>query len=134
MWVARFSAVPMWISTSNVEVFGVAEYWHSMIKVVTIVAFLAMTSCAIHRVPDDGPIGFHNYVSAGSFLPHGWNGVWFGVMVSILNFFGIEPIVVAAGEAREPEAAAVNAFRSMLSRLVFFYPCTLALIFVVAPW
>ena len=134
VWIVGFSAVLVWINASSVEVFGVAEYWCSMIKVVAIVAFLAVASYAIHRAPEGGSIGFHNYVDMGGFLPNGWHGVWFGAVVSIFSFFGIELIAVAAGEAREPEAAATRAFRSTLFRLVFFYLCTLALMLAVVPW
>jgi L-asparagine transporter-like permease len=73
-------------------------------------------------------------VDAGGFLPHGVPGVWYGAVISIFSFFGIELIAVAAGEAREPEAAATRAFRSTLFRLVFFYLCTLALMLAVVPW
>ncbi|MFP4594758.1 amino acid permease [uncultured Ralstonia sp.] len=134
MWIVGFSAVLVWINASSVDVFGVAEYWCSMIKVVAIVVFLVVASYAIHRAPEGGPIGFHNYVDAGGFLPHGVPGVWYGAVISIFSFFGIELIAVAAGEAREPEAAATRAFRSTLFRLVFFYLCTLALMLAVVPW
>ncbi|PIJ21835.1 amino acid permease, partial [Leucobacter sp. OLES1] len=49
------------------------------------------------------------------------------------SYLSIEMIAVAAGEAKEPEAAVKRAFRATIFRLVVFYFLTLSLIVSIAP-
>ena len=55
-------------------------------------------------------------------------------MVSIFSYLNIETIAVAAGEARDPQRAVAQAFRSTVFRLVLFYLLTLALMLAIVPW
>jgi L-asparagine transporter-like permease len=56
------------------------------------------------------------------------------VIVSIFSYLSIEMIAVAAGEARDPQAAVVKAFRATVFRLIFFYLLTLGLMLAIVPW
>ena len=66
-------------------------------------------------------------------FPHGFSGVWIGVIISIFSYLSIEMIAVA-GEAKDPERAVKKAFKSTAIRLILFYLLSLFLIVALVPW
>jgi L-asparagine transporter-like permease len=139
LWIAAFSALLIGINAVSVEVFAAVEYWFSAIKVTAIVLFIALAAYIIWRAPPAGALagsapGFHNYLVRGGFLPKGLWGAWVAIIVAIFSYLSIEMIAVAAGEAAQPELAAVRAFRSTVLRLILFYLLTLALVLAIVPW
>ncbi|MDR8397521.1 MULTISPECIES: amino acid permease [Paraburkholderia] len=134
LWVTLFSALLILVNASSVKIFGTAEYWFAIIKVIAIVAFILVGSYMIYRAPANSDIGFHNYLSQNGFFPKGLSGTWFAVVIAIFSFIGIEFIAVAAGEATHPQQAARSAFKSAFFRLFFFYIFTVALMVAIVPW
>ena len=82
----------------------------------------------------DAPTVTENLTGQGGFLPHGWGGVWTGVIISIFSYFSIEMIAVAAGEAEHPKQAVRAAFKATVARLGIFYLLSLSLIVMLVPW
>ena len=136
VWITIFSIALITINTVSVKVFGVIEYWFSMIKVIAIVIFILLGSYMIYGAPNDASstIGFKNYVEYGGFFPKGIWGTWIAVIVALFSYFGIEVIAIAAGEAQKPEVAVVRAFKTSIVRLVVFYLLTLGLMLAIMPW
>ncbi|QBD77505.1 amino acid permease [Ktedonosporobacter rubrisoli] len=133
IWVVIFSAALIFVNARSVHVFGTIEYWFAMIKVIAIVAFIIVGCILIFGINGVGS-AMHNYVSVGGFLPHGWAGVWLGVLVGVFSFYGVEIVAITAGEAENPEHAVPLAMRTMLLRLLLFYIFSLALIVAIVPW
>ena len=138
LWIAAFSALLIGINAVSVDVFGAVEYWFSAIKVTAIVLFIGLAGYIVWQAPSPAAgattPGFHNYLAHGGFFPNGLWGAWVAVIVAIFSYLSIEMIAVAAGEAAQPELAAVRAFRSTVLRLILFYLLTLALILAIVPW
>lgn len=134
VWIVLFSSLIIAVNASSVSVFGSAEYWFAIVKVIAILAFIIVGGYTVFSAPQGSPIGFSNYVSDHGFFPKGFFGTWNGVVIAIFSFLGIEFIAVAAGEARDPRVAAKNAFRSALFRLFFFYFVTVTLMVAIVPW
>jgi L-asparagine transporter-like permease len=142
LWIAAFSALLIGINAVSVDVFGAVEYWFSATKVTAIVLFIGLAGYIVWRAAPlaaagaagAGAPGFHNYLTHGGFFPNGLWGAWVAVIVAIFSYLSIEMIAVAAGEAAQPERAAVRAFRSTVLRLILFYLLTLALILAIVPW
>ncbi len=134
VWIIGFSAALMAINGVNVNVFGTVEYGFSLLKIVAIIAFIALGSYVVFGAHAGSGIGFANYTSHGGFLPKGAWGMWVAVIVSLFSYFSIEMIAVAAGEARDPQRAITRAFRATVLRLVFFYLATIALMLAIVPW
>jgi L-asparagine transporter-like permease len=138
LWIAAFSALLIGINAVSVDVFGAVEYWFSAIKVTAIVLFIGLAGYIVWQAPSPAAgattPGFHNYLAHGGFFPNGVWGAWVAVIVAIFSYLSIEMIAVAAGEAAQPELAAVRAFRSTVLRLILFYLLTLALILAIVPW
>ena len=140
VWITGFAAALILGNALNVKLFGAIEYSFSALKIVAICAFLClgswvvMTASHAHTAAVTHPIGWGNYTAFGGFLPKGVWGMWVAVLVSLFSYFSIEMIAVAAGEARDPQRAITQAFRSTMLRLVLFYLLTLALILALIPW
>ena len=134
VWIALFSAVLVAANAANVRVFGSVEYLFSLIKVLAIVAFIALGSFVVFARPHGLALARHHLLNEGGFLPHGLSGMWIAVVISIFSYFSLEMIAVAAGEARDPARAIQRAFRATLLRLVLFYLLSLVLTLAIIPW
>ncbi len=133
VWIGLFSALILYVNCTSVGNLGTFEYWLSMIKVVTIVAFLTLGTALLWGVGFP-KVGFANYSAHGGFLPNGWKGVGLGVVLGLFSFFGIEVVGSTAGEAADPKAAVPKALRRTLIVLVLFYVAGLALVVGIVPW
>lgn len=133
IWVVVFSAALILVNAMNVKSFGTLEYWFSTIKVFAILAFIIIGVWLVFFAGKQEEYGFQNWTADGGFMPNGFTGTWFAVIVAIFSYLSIEMIAVAAGEAKEPEKAVKKAFRSTIFRLVIFYFLTLSLIVSIAP-
>jgi amino acid transporter, AAT family len=133
IWIGLFSLLVLYVNTTSVGHLGTFEYWLSMVKVVTIVAFLLLGTALLFGVGFPR-VGFANYTAHGGFLPHGWKGVSLGVILGLFSFFGVEVVGSTAGEAADPQVAVPKALRSAVGALVLFYVAGLALVVGIAPW
>ena len=132
VWVLLFSAALILVNATSVKSFGTLEYLFSGIKVFAIIAFIIIAAGVVF-FSGSSEYGIANWTADGGFMPHGWSGMWFAVIVSIFSYLSIEMIAVAAGEAKDPERSVKRAFRTTMLRLLVFYICTLALIVSIAP-
>jgi L-asparagine transporter-like permease len=133
VWIGLFSLVILYVNTTSIGNLGTFEYWLSMIKVVTIVAFLILGTALLTGVGFPR-LGLANYTRHGGFLPNGWKGVGLGVILGLFSFFGIEVVGSTAGEAADPKVAVPKALRKTLIVLVLFYVAGLALVVGIVPW
>lgn len=133
IWIALFSVVILYVNTTSVGNLGTFEYWLSMVKVVTILAFLVLATALLFGLGFP-KVGLANYTAFGGFAPNGWKGVGLGVTLGLFSFFGIEVVGSTAGEAADPKAAVPKAMRNTVSALVLFYVAGLALVVGIVPW
>ncbi len=141
-WILSFSGALVLVNALSVNIFGIVEYWFSVIKIAAIVVFILLGAYVVFGAPElagsgagaGQGAGFHHYTAHGGFFPKGVWGMWEAVVVSIFSYLSIEMIAVAAGEATDPERAVTRAFRSTMVRLVLFYLLTLALMLAIVPW
>lgn len=133
VWIGLFSALVLYVNTINVHNLGTFEYLLSLIKVVTILAFLLLGSALLFGAGFP-KIGLANYTAHGGFFPNGWKGVGLGVVMGLFSFFGIEVVGSTAGEAANPKEAVPKALRNTVAALVLFYVAGLALVVGIVPW
>lgn len=128
-----FPDIPSWIFSStalgliflinlfSVGAFGETEFWLSMIKVITIIAFLLMGVATIFGVIHSN-IDVMKNLSVGQ---HGFVGGWQAVLsVFILagfSFQGTELIGITAGEAQDPNKSIPKAINQVFWRILLFY-------------
>src|SRR5215469_13190472 len=80
MWSLSFALALLYFNSRSVKNFGSIEYWFALIKVIAIVAFIVLGLATILGV-GSAPIGLHNLNGLpGGFMPHGFGGVWMGVI------------------------------------------------------
>src|SRR6202158_4818062 len=133
VWIGLFSLVILYVNSTTIGSLGTFEYWLSMIKVVTIVAFLILGTAMLSGVGFP-KVGFATYTAHGGFIPNGWKGVGLGIVLGLFSFFGIEVVGSTAGEAADPKVAVPKALRRTLIVLVLFYIAGLALVVGIVPW
>ncbi|HXY23972.1 MAG TPA: amino acid permease [Candidatus Acidoferrum sp.] len=133
VWIALFSLLILYVNTISVGNLGSFETVLSMVKVVTIVAFLILGSAILFGwgFPK---VGLANFTAHGGFLPNGWRGVALGVVMGLFSFFGIEVVGSSAGEAANPKTAVPKALTRTVGALVLFYLAGLALVVGLVPW
>ncbi|MFW6697617.1 amino acid permease [Acinetobacter pittii] len=134
VWIAFFSLTLLVVNAYSVKAFGLVEYWFSTIKVFAIIVFILLAIGILTQSHGGTAQVVSNLTEHGGFFPHGFSGVWIGVIISIFSYLSIEMIAVAAGEAKDPERAVKKAFKSTAIRLILFYLLSLFLIVALVPW
>ncbi|MFZ0634902.1 MAG: amino acid permease [Candidatus Acidiferrales bacterium] len=134
IWVASVSIGLVAINTLQVGRFGEFEYWFALIKVVAIIAFIAVGAGLIAGIGTKHPIGLTNLTAHGGFLPHGWTGVWLALTLAVTSYMGVEVIAVTAGEAEKPEETIPKAMRTIVFRLIIFYVLAITVMLAMTPW
>ncbi|QVR69414.1 amino acid permease [Acinetobacter sp. BHS4] len=134
VWIAFFSLTLLVVNAYSVKAFGLVEYWFSTIKVFAIIVFILLAIGILTQSHGGTKQVLSNLTEHGGFFPHGFSGVWIGVIISIFSYLSIEMIAVAAGEAKDPERAVKKAFKSTAIRLILFYLLSLFLIVALVPW
>lgn len=122
-WI--FSAVALLliflINIFSVGTFGEAEFWLSMIKVITIIAFLVVGLATIFGVIHSD-INVMKNLSVGN---HGFVGgpqaVLSVFVVAGFSFQGTELIGITAGEAKNPDKSVPKAINQVFWRILLFY-------------
>jgi amino acid transporter, AAT family len=135
VWVAGASLGLILINTSKVSRFGEFEYWFALIKVIAILAFIAVGVALILGLGQSPAVGVDNlFRGPGGFLPNGWTGVWLALTLVITSYMGVEVIAVTAGEAANPETSIPRAMRTMVLRLIVFYLLAITVMLMMTPW
>lgn len=134
MWSVGFALTLVYVNSLSVSHFGSFEYWATLIKVSAIVLFVIFGVARVVGLGTDAT-GIDNLTQLpGGFLPHGFSGVWMGVLIAIYSFYGIEIVAVTSGEAEDPRASIPRALRTMALRLLLFYVLALGVMLCVLPW
>lgn len=125
-----------WINLSAVKLFGEIEFWLALIKVVTIIAMIAIgLSIILFKFGGMGESAtFSNLWTHGGFLPFGALGVFLSLQMVMFAYQGLELIGVSAGEAENPEEVLPGAINSVLYWMVFLYIGALLITMSLVPW
>jgi L-asparagine transporter-like permease len=133
-WVVLVSTALITINSFQVGNFGEFEYWFALIKVVAIIAFIAVGILFITGIGPWPALGFANLTQHGGFLPHGWRGVWLALTLTITSYMGVEVIAVTAGEAEDPAISIPRAMKTIVYRLIIFYVLAITVMLAMTPW
>lgn len=134
VWVVLISAALVGLNAMQVNCLGEFEYWFAMIKVVAILAFIAVGSFLIFARGSHGATAWANLSQHGGFFPAGWKGIWLSLTIAITSYMGVEIIAVTAGEAERPEVSIPRATRNIVWRLILFYVLAIAIMVSMVPW
>ncbi len=146
--------VPLWASSSfffvaitalnlgSVKMFGEAEFWFSIIKVVAIVAMIIFGSYLLISGTGGEQATLSNLTNNGGFLPKGWfektadgyQGLLSVMAIIMFSFGGLELIGITAAEAENPEKNIPKATNQVIYRILIFYVGALIILFSLTPW
>lgn len=126
IWAVLFLIILMALNLMSAKAYAEAEYWFAGIKVVAVLAFLAIGLLMIFGVIGDHDVGFQNWFLAddeGNKAPFvGGFGAVLGVfLVAGFSFQGTEGVGIAAAESDNPDKTIPKAIRSVFWRIVIFY-------------
>ncbi|XKM13214.1 D-serine/D-alanine/glycine transporter [Orbaceae bacterium ac157xtp] len=122
----------------TVKMFGEAEFWFSMIKIVTILGLIIVGTLLIitayHSEQTNATASLSNLWQHGGMFPKGIMGFFAGFQIAIFAFVGIELIGTTAAETRDPTKNLPRAINTVPFRIIFFYVFALIVIMSVTPW
>ena len=137
-WIWALSSIVMMglINLIAVKVFGEFEFWFALIKVVAIVAMIALGGSVIlfGFTNDWQPIGLSNLWKHGGFFPNGISGMLLSLQMVLFAYVGIEMIGLSAGEAENPRKTIPMAIDSLAWRILIFYMGAILVILAIFPW
>ncbi|WP_373973789.1 amino acid permease [Chitinibacter sp. SCUT-21] len=134
-WSGLFLAVMFGLNYMSVKGFGEAEFWCSLIKVVTVIVFIVTGILMIAGIMHGGEqAGWHNFTTGDAPFVGGLPAMIGVMMVAGFSFQGTELIGVAAGEAENPHKAIPRAIRQVFWRILLFYVIAIFLIGMLIPY
>ncbi|OXM99819.1 amino acid permease [Bifidobacterium vansinderenii] len=136
-WSALFIVLIFTLNALSVRSFAEAEFWFAGIKVVSIIAFIAIGLLAIIGViPIVGyshAPGLTNLVKDGVF-PNGFAPVFSTMSTVAFAFSGTELLGVTAGETKDPGENIPKAIHTTFWRLAIFFIGSIVVMSALIPW
>lgn len=143
-----FPSVPQWMpalialvvllvmNLATVKLFGELEFWFALIKIIAILALIAVGAFMIITgfTSNAGTASLTNLWSHGGMFPNGINGFILSFQMVVFAFVGIELVGLTAGETKDPEKVIPKAINSIPIRIIIFYIGALIVIMSVYPW
>jgi lysine-specific permease len=134
LWSGIFLVIMFLLNYISVKGFGEAEYWFSLIKVVTVIIFIITGTLMIFGIMSGHVIGLKNF-TVGDAPFHGGFMSMLGIfMAAGFSFQGTELLGVAAGETDNPEKAIPQAVRQVFWRILLFYVLAILVIGLLIPY
>ena len=146
--------IPLWVSSlfffvtitalnlGSVKMFGEAEFWFSIIKVVAILAMIVFGTYLLISGTGGEQASISNLTNNGGFFPKGWfektesgyQGLLSVMAIIMFSFGGLELIGITAAEAENPEKNIPKATNQVIYRILIFYVGALIILFSLSPW
>ena len=121
VWAGLFLAALTALNALSAKAFGEGEFWLALIKVVTVIAFLAAGVLMIFGVLGSQTDPLANWREGKDVFHGGWLSIVSVFMIAGFSFQGTELVGVAAGEAKDPRREVPKAIRRVFWRIMLFY-------------
>ncbi|MDV5141676.1 amino acid transporter [Chimaeribacter arupi] len=121
----------------SVKMFGEAEFWFALIKIIAIVALIVTGIWMVATgwtSPDGVRASLDNLTDTAVFMPHGVVGFFAGFQIAIFSYTGIELLGTMTAETREPEKILPKAINAIPLRIILFYVLSMVVIIAVTSW
>ncbi|WP_429416650.1 GABA permease [Pseudomonas plecoglossicida] len=137
-WLFALSMTVLLTATNlfSVAKYGEFEFWFAMLKVIAIVAFIALGAAALAGVlPGREVSGLPRLLGEqGGFMPNGWTAIIGALLTTMFSYLGTEAVTIAASESKDPARNIAKATRSVIWRISVFYLLSIFVIISVVPW
>ncbi|WP_438433710.1 amino acid permease [Gorillibacterium sp. sgz500922] len=148
VYVRYWFAIPQWVpaivclvillalNLLTVKNFGELEFWFALIKVVTILALIAIGAVllVIGFHTDAGKVTLTNIWGHGGLFPNGVTGFLLSFQMVVFAFVGVELVGVSAAETANPEKNIPSAINKIPLRILFFYVGAILALLCINPW
>ena len=134
VWAAAFFIIINAVNLVNVRLYGEAEFWFALIKVLAIIGMIAFGLWMLFGGHGGSKAGFDNLWKHGGFLATGWHGLILSLAVIMFSFGGLELIGITAAEAQNPEKSIPKAVNQVVYRILLFYIGSLVVLLALYPW
>ncbi|MGO3399761.1 MAG: amino acid permease [Lentilactobacillus parabuchneri] len=137
-WITEliFLAILGSVNLIAARLFGEAEFWFAMVKIVAILAliFTGIFMMVSHSVTPLGHASLGNILSNFQLFPHGPINFIAAFPMVFFAFMGIEFVSITIGEAKSPQTVIKKAVNETLIRILIFYIGALTIIMGIIPW
>ncbi|CAM4523738.1 lysine-specific permease [Paenibacillus endophyticus] len=132
LWSALFLLFMLGLNMLSVKGYGESEYWFAMIKIVTVIIFIAIGLMMVIGIWNGKAVGVKNLTENP--FPAGFLATLGVFMAAGFSFQGTELIGVTAGESENPRENIPRAIRSIFWRILLFYILAILLIGMLIPY
>ncbi|URQ60080.1 S-methylmethionine permease [Pantoea alhagi] len=136
LWCLVFCLAIFLLNVISTRFFAEGEFWFSLIKVITILAFIVLGGGAVFGLiplKDGTPAPFFHNLTASGWLPHGALPILMTMVAVNFAFSGTELIGIAAGETENPQKVLPLAIRTTVARLIIFFIGTVLILAALIP-
>lgn len=135
LWSALFLALMFSLNYISVKGFGEAEYWFSLIKVITVIVFIITGVLMIFGIlSGTHSVGFANFTVGDAPFVGGFPAMLGVAMIAGFSFQGTELIGIAAGESEDPQKNIPKAIKQVFWRILLFYVFAILIIGLLIPY
>ncbi|KAF9952478.1 hypothetical protein BGZ72_006190 [Mortierella alpina] len=134
VWSVLFLLFMVFVNFLSVRAYGEAEYWFSVVKVLTVIIFIIVGILVDSGVVGGDKIGFRNWTIEGAPIVDGFGGILGVFLVAGFSFQGTELIGIAAGESENPRKNVPKAIKQVFWRILLFYILSIFIIGLVIPY
>ncbi|MGL4205720.1 MAG: amino acid permease [Aeromonadaceae bacterium] len=135
LWSALFLVIIFSLNYFSAKGFGEAEFWCSLIKVVTVLIFIVIGLLMVFNIMSgEMHPGWSNLSTGDAPFVGGIPAVISVAMIAGFSFQGTELIGVAAGESADPGKNIPRAVRQVFWRILLFYVFAILIIGVLIPY
>jgi len=128
LWIIVFGALLLVINLRSVASYGRVEFWLSMIKLATIIAFILIGAALL-----TGGRVTPQYNAQGGFFPRGLWSPLVAMTYAVYSFGGVEMVAVTSGESRSAKETPRAVWLTFLT-LTFVYVGAIIILLGVMPW
>ncbi|EHJ52092.1 amino acid permease [Streptococcus macacae] len=119
-----------------VRVFGEAEFWFAMIKIIAILALIATAVFMLLTgfKTSQGPVSLTNISHHFEMFPKGWVRFIMSFQMVFFAYQAIEFVGITVSETQNPRKVLPKAIQEIPMRIVIFYVGALLAIMTIFPW
>ncbi|KMY45828.1 D-alanine/D-serine/glycine permease [Bacillus sp. FJAT-27916] len=137
-WLPAFACLIILVALNllSVKLFGELEFWFAIIKVITIIALIAVgiVLLVIGFQTNTGTVSLSNIWSHGGMFPNGVQGFLLSFQLVVFSFVGMELVGVSAAETADPKKNIPSAINKIPVRILLFYVGAIIVILTINPW
>lgn len=137
-WIPALAClvILLFLNLLTVKLFGELEFWFAIIKVITIIALIAIGIFMLVTgfETSAGKVTVSNLWEHGGLFPNGLTGFLFAFQMVVFAFVGVELVGVSAAETADPKKNIPSAINKIPVRILLFYVGAIFVILCINPW